>query len=283
MTISEQNSRPTVPQRCRTACAVFLLLLAWGVAWVGTGCSSPQIEDKNGRLNESFAVPQFLDGPTAAVLTNVNGFSARVELTIGGEKTTAVILGRGTQILFADERGIKHPSKRRPGEQSFFIWDVATSKGFVVNEPLQGYAPISSKLAITNVTITDLEGVSETIDGRRCRQATVKVGLDGQDVAEMSIWRAAELKNFPVLIKANNGQLTAHFVDIHLDKPSAGLFSPPATYTQHANAEVMLNDLVERLLRSRQKPSSEWNDTHPDEREPGTFNNGVNPGIRRGY
>jgi hypothetical protein len=95
------------------------------------------------------------------------------------------------------------------------------------------------------------------------------------------VWRAGDLGDFPLLIKADNGQFVVRFKDIRLEKQSVALFSPPANYTQHANPEVMLSDLVERAIRSRMRPSSEWNDTHPDEAEPGAFSNGSGNNMQR--
>jgi hypothetical protein len=239
-----------------------LILGLTAITLVVTGCSGPSIEDKSGRLNEFFEAPALISGPASALLTNVNGFSAHVELVEGDKKMTGLLLGKGTLLLLANERGLKHPSKKRPGDQTYFIWDAAQGTGFVVNEPMQGYATLSSSSQITEVSSKELDGVFDTIDGHRCRQSTALISLKSQNAAEFSIWKAADLKNFPMQIKGNNGQLKARFYDVRLEAPSSGVFVPPANFTLYTNSEMMLSSLIERQTRSKLKPATQWDDDH---------------------
>jgi len=241
---------------CAGLCAACFVVLM--------GCSGPVIEDKEGRLLEYFETPALLDGPMSTLLTNVDGFTAHVELTHGKKSMGALVMGRGTRLLFANEEGLKHPSKKKAGNQTYFIWDVATEKGYVVNEPLQGFAPIEAKNKVTEVEVKDDGGVYDKVDGVRCRQSSVTAKLKDGTSSQLTIWRSAEAKNFTMRIKANNGRTVIQFHDVKFKAPASDVFVPPSGYTQHQNAEMMLDTLVERQVRSKSK-DNDWNDTHPND------------------
>lgn len=228
------------------------------------GCSGPVIEDKEGRLLEYFETPVLLDGPMSTLLTNVDGFTAQVDLTHGKRTMAAMVMGRGTQLLFADEEGLKHPSKKRAGNQTYFIWDVATEKGYVINEPLQGFAPIEAKNKVADVEVKEDVGVYDKIDGVRCRQASVTARLKDGTSSQLTIWRSVESKNFTMRIKADNGRTVIQFHDVKFKSPASDIFIPPTGYTRHENAQMMLDTLVERQVRSKSK-DNDWNESHPND------------------
>ncbi len=133
----------------------YLLLLAA----LAAGCAH---SEKSGGGTSAFearpapVAPIFLNGPMALLLTNVEGFRARVVLESGTSAPGAPLaagelLVHGGKMLFAPASKADASKKARAPE-SAFIWDVTTNSGYVLNEPLQGYAPLSSSRQYTNLT-----------------------------------------------------------------------------------------------------------------------------------
>ena len=59
-------------------------------------------------------------------------------------------MGRGGKLVFAPGPS-NAAGKRSPAGGSAFIWDVTANRGYLLNDPLQAYAPISSNRQFTNV------------------------------------------------------------------------------------------------------------------------------------
>src|SRR5580693_8220125 len=101
--------------------------------------------------------PDFLTGPLAVLLTNVDGFSAKMTATIssdnGGQRTLAGdLLGRQGSLIYQPESTTKGKRARTEGGM-FFVWNETSHSGFVLSDPLQGYAPASTNLQSTNVVL----------------------------------------------------------------------------------------------------------------------------------
>ena len=77
--------------------------------------------------------PDFLVGPAAVLLTNLNGFSAHVNCTTTSpeappETASGVLLGRDGRLVFQPSLPIKGKREQREGGL-FFIWDETTASG----------------------------------------------------------------------------------------------------------------------------------------------------------
>lgn len=126
--------------------------------------------------------PAFLVGPSAVLLTNGAGFSARVEVqaesSLGSERNfSGQLLGRGAKLLYAPESDESADTHRQPGGYSF-IWDVGENQGYVLSEALQGYAPVSSDLRVTNVAIQAGNSPAQRVSGHPCESATATARLN---------------------------------------------------------------------------------------------------------
>jgi hypothetical protein len=212
-----------------------------------------------------------------ALMTNTEGFVARVELRTGKEKAPVEgrLLGNGSRFLFVPDMPTRVFTKRKASEQTTYSWDVAQSKGFMINEALQGYAPVSKPERVTGLELKEIGAVYETIDGHRCQKldATLTTSDGAQTFA--SVWRATDLKGFPLQIKASNGQILCVFSHVVFERVSLGAFVPPDGFSAYASADAMLSAMLERQNAIRklrwQDPSlEESNDVTPHE----------NPGMR---
>jgi hypothetical protein len=209
-------------------------------------------------------VPPFLNGPMAALLTNTGGFSARVVMETRPpsgqpEIVSGELLGRGSKLLFAADPDVSVKKSVRVGGISF-IWDVARNNGYLLSEALQGYAPIASNVRFTNVVAgAGMEkSALEKIAGHPCEQAETIVTSSDGSVAAFHIWRAVDLKGFPVQITpaTNATAPTVRFSKIRLEVPPGELFLPTDGFTKYENADAMMNELALRQVppRPRQIP-----------------------------
>lgn len=213
------------------------------------GCSS-SIDPQ--RDSAALEVPAFLSSPGMALVTNTDGFTAQVEVqtpvSAGTKTISGKLLGRGSKLLFVpDVSGSRHAS-----QQTSFIWDVAENRGYVLNEALQAYAPYSVSARIISATVDDV-AVSDNISGHRCRRGEASITTSETTDAKFTVWRATDLKGFPMQIKAVSGMTLIHFSKVNFERVGSSLFVPPDGFTRHTSPEAMLGTLLERQVSTRKK------------------------------
>ncbi len=237
----------------KTLCGAVLLCLA--AAFIG-GCSSRHVAvyhagDEN--------PPDFLVGPVAAVLTNLNGFSAHVTFTITSpEGTTPAksgeLLGREGHLIFQPALALKGKKARTIGGL-FFIWDETKHSGYVLSEALQGYAPIKSDAGAASSLNLAKEGIPEEVNGHPCHRREAVVTLNNGREARVTLWQADDMKHFPVRIETVSGpsRMTLDFTAIRLESPAEGLFLPPDGFTAYASSVALMNELIIRESSAAKK------------------------------
>jgi hypothetical protein len=210
-------------------------------------------------------LPAFLSGPMALLLTNAEGFRAHVVLTGGsaggsGESVAGELMSRGGKLVFAPEPA-GTGGKRARAEDFSFIWDVSEGRGFMLNGPLQGYAPIAAKTRFTNVVASAARNTSapEKVGGHTCQQAEVKVWSSDGAATVLYVWRATDLKGVPLRITgATPGTpLALNISKVRMESPPNDLFLPPDGFTKYASAEAMMTELMGRQQNQKQKPGYE--------------------------
>ena len=215
--------------------------------------------------------PVFLNGPMALLLTNVDGFSARAVLESGApahgvELAAGELMGRGGKLLFAPGAG-KSTAKRARAEDFAFIWDAAANQGYVLNDPLQGYAPMSYGRLFTNLAAgaTLNQAAAENVAGHPCHQTEVTIAANDGSASVFRVWRATDLKGLPVRISgASDGTpVTLTLSKIKLEAMPNDLFQPPAGFTKYASAEAMVTELVSRQYNLKQRPTYQMEDREP--------------------
>ena len=242
------------------------------IAVLAAGCSSSG--KKGGRTAVGLHPPKppvFLNGPMALLLTNVGGFSAHAVLESGApangvELAAGELLGQGGNLLFAPGRS-KASGQRNRAEEFAFIWDVAGNRGYMLNDPLQGYAPVSYGRLFTNLaTSTTLnQAATENVAGHPCQQTQVTVAANDGSVSVFRVWRATDLKGLAVRVAgvSDGTPLTLTLSKVKLEAVPSDLFQPPAGFTKYASAEAMVNEMVMRQGNLKQRPTYYLNETEP--------------------
>jgi hypothetical protein len=205
--------------------------------------------------------PVFLSTALAPLFTNVSAFRAHVVLEgppsvkhrdiVAGE-----LMGRDGMLFFAPEPGADADQHSR-SEDFSYLWSVEQDRGFLLNGPLQGYAPISSKLGFSNVVVTASgnDPAPEKAGGYLCVKSDVTAVASNGTESVFHTWRARELKGMPVRVTGtvNGMPLTLTLSKIRLESPPQDLFQPPADFTKYTSAEGMMAELAARQANQKRK------------------------------
>jgi hypothetical protein len=239
-----------------------LLVLLAGLA---AGCAS---KNKNlasaGDVRPAPLPPLFLNGPMALLLTNTGGFRAHVVLESGAppqamQLAAGELMVQGSKLLFAPSPAAKDKKKPERPNDSAFIWDVVENRGWVLNDPLQGYAPVSSSRQFTNVTTAPAPtgSASEKISGHACQPGEVTVmTADGTPTA-FRVWRALDLQGLPLRIScpSTGALLTLTLSKVQMGSVPNDLFLPPSSFTKYDSSEAMMAEIFLRKHNLNRKPT----------------------------
>jgi hypothetical protein len=230
-------------------------------AVIAVGCSSENHSANRSGFTRVITPlpPPFLTGPAALLLTNSPGFSARADLQTSGSLSNqkaggGELLGRGGKLFYAPEAADKEDNQRKPGAYSF-IWDVNESRGFVLSEALQGYAPITADLHVTNIETAVGKTEAQRFAGHPSEPGTVTLKLNDGSAVTYEVLRAIDLNAFPVRIESatNSISFVLNLSKIRLESPAAELFSPPDGFTKYPTPEAMADELAARQNNLRRK------------------------------
>ncbi len=207
--------------------------------------------------------PVFLDGPMALLLTNVNGFRAHAVLESGPspqgvEPVAGELLGQGGKLVFAPGPSRSGGKRSRTGG-SAFLWDVSANRGYLLNDPLQAYAPIPASHQFTNITASStLSGAApEKVAGHPCQPFEVTVAASDGSATLCRLWRATDLKGLPVRITCawNGRPLTLTLSKVRLEPLPEDLFLPPKDFTKYNSAAALINELAARQQNLKRHPT----------------------------
>jgi hypothetical protein len=245
-------------------------LLLISAAVVISGCAS-KIPKQVFHAGEE-APPDFLSGPAAMLLTNLDGFSASVTMTLPqigdeGSPVSGDLLAREGRLIFQPVNRVKNKKILIQGG-TFFIWDEGKHSGFVLSDPLQAFAPMDSTVNGTNIVWEAGAAVQEEANGHPCRRAPATIQCDDGSSARFMVWQAEDAKRLPVRIQCLSGprQFTLNLTEIRLDLPSAELFTPPDGFTKYPTPVALMNELILRqteLIKANERIVPEQQLTAP--------------------
>ncbi len=227
------------------------------IAALAAGCAhSSKYGDRAGGFEVLPAPlpPLFLNGPMALLLTNLDGFRAHVVLEGGGsfpaaKAVSGELMGQRSKLFFAPAPN-GATKKQVHVEDSAFIWDVAENRGYVLNDPLQGYAPVSSSRQFTNVVPALVPGnsASERIDGHPCQLTEVTVTAADGAATVYRVWRAKDLQGIPLRITCPSDGVSGTFTlsKVRLETVPDDAFLPPNSFTKYDSSEAMMAELFLR-------------------------------------
>ncbi len=196
--------------------------------------------------------PGFVAGPMALLLTNVDGFSAKVSGTVTGAdgiKHTVAgdLLGRDGSVIFQPADKVKGRRARSEGG-TFFIWSERRQEGYVLSDPLQAFAPAAAKAQPTNIVLHTSTGAEEFVNSHRCRRVEVVVECSDGSKTKGTVWEAEDARHFTarMVIAEGPGAMEIDFSMIRLELPTAQLFTPPDGFTKYASSVALMNELITR-------------------------------------
>lgn len=238
-------------------CRLWGVGICAGLALLVAGCHTSAEREAAFTRVLTPQVPVFLNGPAAVLLTNTTGFSAHAELQTVAllEKErlqTGQLLGAGSKLLYVPEPG---QNAEKPAQEAgfSFIWDVATGTGYVLCEPLQAYAPISSTAQVTNMMWEPSSALSPKLAGHLCAVLVARMRLSNGSGAAFEVCRAPDLQNLPLRVSAltNANPFTLSLTKPRVEAVRPELFAPPDGFTRYSSAEAMADELAarRRILR----------------------------------
>ena len=202
--------------------------------------------------------PGFLSGPVSVLLTN-GGYGAHLEVQAQSRLDTdrsssGQLVCLGSKLLYAPETDESVDAQRGRGSY-LFIWDVAENRGYVLSEALQGYAPVSAGLHVTNVLMEPVAAAGQRFAGHPCESARADIQMADGTTAGFEVLKAIDLKDFPIRIESrtNAHVFTLSFSKVLLEPPSAKVFTPPDGFTEYSSPEAMADELAAREHNLRRK------------------------------
>jgi len=224
--------------------------LAASVVLLANGCAHSRKDAEVDLVSTGVARPPvFLVGPAALLLTNAAGYIAAIHVqgdSVMGkpEVTTGELLARGSKLFFVPDAST-HQRAGRGGGLSF-IWDAAERKGYVLDEPMQAYAPISSSVQFTNLAVLSSESLATVkLAGSLCRRATATASAADGSTTSFQICQSAET-GLALQITSTQPRFDLQFSKLELRAPANDVFAPPAGFTRYDSLEAMMNELASR-------------------------------------
>lgn len=225
--------------------------------------------------------PTFLTGDLALLYGTAN-FSARAELQRAPSGSRPPLRGElsglnGKLFFIADEQRL---ARGMAGGLSAF-WDGPAQTGYLLNEPLQGYAPIQA--ANTNSPLEIAVIGDETLNGEATVKSIASLRVGSELIPQFIVWRSKGHGNLPVLIQTTNrpANLSLSLSRVRLTPPPAELFELPSGFRKYESTDVMMGELIRRQrmqMQGGRHDRGTW-DSDNNNTAPFTPRTGVPPGY----
>jgi hypothetical protein len=221
----------------RTWAGAALLFLA-------IGCASEEKEfDTSVARLRPVEPPTFFNGEIASLFGAAN-FVARLDIQRGMQPPMIGELygGGGSLFFMADEQR----DKRGMNGGLSVLWHAPTKTAYLLNDPLQGYAPIRNPG--TN-NINEAKGAGEEIiNGERCRKSIVTQDAAGETIPRWVVWRSADKQDLPIRIQSTNSPsaVTLTLSRLRMQPPPAELLALPNGFKAYDSTEAMMAELNRR-------------------------------------
>lgn len=87
---------------------------------------------------------------------------------------------------------------------------------------------------------------TETVDGHKCIKNRIIVTDNRGAKHESTAWNAKDMKNFPIMIKMNEGgmDVTMHFRNVSFAAPDEAVFAPPSGCTKYPSVPAMMQQAL---------------------------------------
>jgi hypothetical protein len=212
--------------------------------------------------------PQFT-GALAKIFSDNPAFSAGIEIqaNLGSQTLTMparLYFNKGESRMEMDLTAVKGghmPPQalvqfKAMGIDKMVAINVPEKKmSYVVYPGLQAYClvPMQSPEASTaesDFKVATTELGKETVNGHDCVKTKVVVTDKDGVTQEFTVWKATDLKNFPVKIEMNQHGIasTVNFSDIKMGASDASLFVPPSDFKQYDSMPAMMQEAMQKHM-----------------------------------
>jgi len=101
-----------------------------------------------------------------------------------------------------------------------------------------------------NDAIKETKLGTENVGGRLCNKYRFVSRTGSSDPHEALVWRAPDLRQFPVQIQMDQEEATmvVRYSGVRLAKPSSRLFTLPPNYKKYESMEKVMQEALRRLL-----------------------------------
>ncbi len=181
--------------------------------------------------------PAFLTGPIGILLAGTQPFTAHIEESQADLRVSGEVFGKDGILVFAPDPDLA-TAKKAPEELFTFIWNVQAHSGYVLNDALQGYAPVT------------FGGNPATTTGQS--SPTIQIANATNSATALSsavvVEKSRSLNDFPVAFSVGSGPGATHvrLSRVRLTSPGADLFAPPKDFTPYDSPEVMAREVALR-------------------------------------
>jgi hypothetical protein len=227
------------------------------------GCAHHQ--EFSGAEQRAMATPpKFLTGPMALVLTNDRSYTAQIVFesrTAWGstQRVTGNFTAAGSKLAFEPES--PKSSQKYAQAKMVFVWDAVQSSGYALNDALQGYAPYPGTAQFTNFVAAKRNTAPQQIGGHECEQETATVlGNDGS-INLLQIWRAADLRGFPLKIDGGTNAGVLMLSRVQFGAPAHFLMSQEG-FTRYESPDAMVTEIIARQHNLNRKEGQAF--SYPD-------------------
>jgi hypothetical protein len=125
----------------------------------------------------------------------------------------------------------------------------------VIYPSMQSYAevPMSKEDAESSgkdYKVTSTKLGTETIDGHPCEKQKVTVTGDKGEKHDAVVWKATDLKNFPIQmqIQQGDGAVVMNYRDVSTTRPESKLFEAPTGFNKYASVEKMMESAMMKMM-----------------------------------
>jgi hypothetical protein len=211
------------------------------------GCSSPEKDFTQDVSRVTPADPPAFLNPDVAGLFGKANFSARVEVQKGIPGTRAPMVGQlfgrdGSLLFIADQQ----QGKAAVASGLSALWDGKTQTAYLLNEPLQGYAPIRNPA--TNGPAEIVAAGEENLGAEPCRKFILNRRVANDVVPVLVLWRGTAHQDFPLKIQTTNspGAATLTLTKVQFQAPPAETFALPNGFKRYDSTDAMTAELINR-------------------------------------
>jgi hypothetical protein len=258
----------TVAMKKLLACAVFAF-----ATFFATPCSFAD-QDNSGTQGLKYdAVTRMLFGDNQCFVADMEVITTGKEGEISMNSRMSVDDGKCRfEFNVADIKGTQVPpgaaeQMRSMGMDRTIVISRDNGRDITLVYPgLSGYVSIpaphgaQAEGALEAVKMNAHEVGTETLDGHKCVKNAITITDNRGAKHESTVWNAKDMKNFPLMIKMNEGGMavTMRFRNVTFDTPPEVLFNPPAGCTKYPSVPAMMQQaLMKRFSQMNAEEAGE--------------------------